>query len=71
MGRSFGITKKPTACAPSSMMQLSKAALADLAWSLAGRCAESCDDRAEVLRIVVAEWNTIAAARGDALWRER
>jgi hypothetical protein len=44
----MGIQKKPPIFIPLNLrqdiMKLSKAALADIAWSFAARCSTSCDD---------------------------
>jgi hypothetical protein len=43
-----GVTKRPPVLVPAAsfdeIMSLSKAALADIAWSFAARCSTSCDD---------------------------
>ncbi len=44
----IGVTKKPPVLIPAEaydeIMELSKAALADIAWSFAMRCSGACDD---------------------------
>jgi len=50
------VTNRPPVFVPLSeraeLAKQSKAALMDLVWSLAGRCAESSDDRAEVMALI-------------------
>jgi hypothetical protein len=65
--RPTGVMKKPAIFADRSLMRLSKAALADIAWNLAARCAESCDDRDAVLSVVMEEAETVSIHRGDRI----
>ena len=64
-----GVMKKPPVLAPetSGLMRLSKAALADLVWSFAGRCAACTDDPDDVNAEILGEWSTVARHRHDTV----
>lgn len=53
MTRPMGVFKKPAIFVPaqyySEVFKLSKAALADVAWNLAGACSESAEDHPAVM----------------------
>lgn len=63
--------KKPAEFIPgahySAVMSLSKAALADIAWGLAGAVSGEADDRSAVFRAFAREARVMLLHRGDRL----
>lgn len=48
---------------------LSKAALADMVWSLAGQTVESGDSPSQIIAKLRSEWGIVAGYRGDSVAR--
>lgn len=64
-----GLGKRPTVLVPAAyrgaLDKLSKAHLADLVWSLAGRLAESADIDGAIFRVLLDESRIVSTYRGD------
>ena len=62
-----GVFKQPAIFVPreyyAEVFKLSKAALADVAWNLAGACSESAEDLPNVMETLRAEMKIVAAYR--------
>lgn len=58
---------RPTTLAPSGLLRLSKTTLADLVWELVGTHPDvtSCDDHAELARILLAVASHVRASGAD------